>query len=323
MSDRIAGKRGRRPSPPTPELHLRRFAPAPSMPPPAGDVTAGMTEVGMLGNDRLGICGPAATMHYFMAKAASTNVRGTTDFDTLTAMTEGWYFAYGKAQGEPGDQPDQGVDNLSWLTWCVEQGYIDAFARLDASNRDEVCMAMLNFYGVLIGCSLTDNAEQEFNAGQPWTITAQEQPDPQMGHDILLGKYDAAVEELYTWGALQKATIAWESGEAHAGDLEAWVIISSEDAARNGVDMNALIAQIKQLGGTVAPQPGPVPDPGPAPTPDPQPVPDPTPTPSPDPAPTPSPDIHGFVEKVKAIVDRAVTEIVTEAEAIIDTVEGQ
>jgi hypothetical protein len=43
---------------------------------------------------------------------------------------------------------------------------------------------MLNFNGVLLGCSLTDNAEQEFNDQQPWTITASEHPDPQEGHDI-------------------------------------------------------------------------------------------------------------------------------------------
>ena len=73
---------------------------------------------------------------------------------------------------------------------------------------------MLNFNGVLLGCSLTDNAEQEFNDQQPWTITASEHPDPQEGHDIYLVKYDtqADTETIVTWGADQICTVAWETG---------------------------------------------------------------------------------------------------------------
>lgn len=300
MTDRIAGKRGRRPSPPTPELHLRRFAPAPSPPPPSGDVTNGITEWGMLGNDQYGDCGPAATEHYRMAKAGSVSVSPP----ATDAYTEGLYFAYGKAMGESGDQPDEGVDNATWLKWGFDEGLWEGYARLDASDADEVHQAMLNFHGVLIGCSLTDDAEQEFNAGQPWNITSRDQPDPQEGHDVLLVKYGPDGEELVTWSDLQAATIAWESGEVAAGDLEAWVMISAEDAERNGVDLPALQAQIRALGGSVAPTP-PVPTP-PGPTPDP-------------PGPTPDSTI---VQKVEHLIENVVHEVEKVGEAIIDTITG-
>jgi hypothetical protein len=267
---RIAGKRGRKPSPPTPELRLALFAPAPSTPPPTGDVTGGIVDWGMLGNDTYGDCGPAATEHYRMAKAGSVTVSpAATD-----AYTENLYFEYGKAQGEPGEQPDQGVDNLTWLTWLFDNGYIEGFARLDPSKPDEIRQAMINFNGVIIGCSLTDDAEAEFEATppQPWNITPKDLPDPNEGHDILLVAYDADSWTLVTWAALQRALITWETGEEGAGDLECWVIITAEDAARNGVDITALKAAITALGGQVAPDaptptpPVPVPVPVPAPT---------------------------------------------------------
>lgn len=230
---------------------------------------------GMLGNDQYGDCGPAATEHYRMAKAGTADITNASD-----AATEALYFAYGRAQGEPGSHPDQGVDNASWLKWMFDNGYITAYARVDANDADAVRMAMLNFSGVLVGCSLADQAEQEFNDHRPWTITAAERPDPQEGHDILLVAYDSAGETFVTWGALQRATVAWESGEAHAGDLEAWVIMTNEDAARNGVDLDALRAQISAWGGESVAPPTPAPAPAPSPAPQPEPSPSPEPTPS-------------------------------------------
>jgi hypothetical protein len=122
---------------------------------------------------------------------------------------------------------------------------------LDATNADEIHMAMLNFNGVIIGCDLTADAEQEFEDHQAWTITASERPAPQRGHDIYLVKYDtvAGTETIVTWGADQGCTVAWETGEVQAGDLEAWVFISAEDAKRNGVNLPALQEAIRNLGG--------------------------------------------------------------------------
>ena len=68
-------------------------------------------------------------------------------------------------------------------------------------------------------------------------------------YDIYLVKYDAEGETIVTWGADQECTVAWETGESLAGDLEAWVYITKEDAERNGVDLAALQQAIRDLGG--------------------------------------------------------------------------
>jgi hypothetical protein len=254
---RVAGKRGRRAPSHEPSLRLSNFAPPPSAPPPQGDVSAAITDWGMLGNDTHSDCGAAAFQHGRMAKSgknvlADNGTLLTADSQAATDYTLSSYYAYGRAMGEAGAEPDQGVQNSTWLKFLFDQRMIEGYAELDATNADEVHMAMLNFGGVLIGCSLTDQALQEFNNHQPWDISATEEPDPNEGHDIYLVKYDtqAGTETVVTWGADQECTIAWQSGEVQAGDLEAWVFITAEDAARNGVDLPALQAQIRSLGGT-------------------------------------------------------------------------
>lgn len=254
LKTRVAGKRGRRKPSHEPTLHLRRFAPAPSKPPPSGDVSGGITDWGMLGNDQHSDCGAAAFQHGRMAKSGQNvlNDNGQelpADSQAATDYTLASYYAYGRSMGEPGQDPDQGVDNATWLKFLFDQKMIEGYAELNASDPDEVHMAMLNFNGVLIGCCLTDDAEQEFNDHQPWNITPSDRPDANEGHDIYLVKYDANGETIVTWGADQECTVAWEKGQAQAGDLEAWVFITAEDAKRNGVDLAALQQAIRDLGG--------------------------------------------------------------------------
>jgi hypothetical protein len=254
---RFAGRRGRKSPSHAPTLHLRNFAAAPSKPPPQGDVTGGITDWGMLGNDAHSDCGAAAFQHGRMAKSGRNvlNDNGTelaADSQQATDFTLSSYYAYGRSIGESGEQPDQGVQNATWLKFLFDQGMIEGYAELDATNADEVHMAMLNFNGVLLGCDLTDDAEEKFKDHRPWTITARDQPDPREGHDIYLVKYDTEteMETIVTWGADQECTVRWETAQVHAGDLEAWVFITAEDAQRNGVDLAALQAAIRSLGGS-------------------------------------------------------------------------
>lgn len=252
------GKRGLRPGPAIPELRLANFHTA-APPPPSGDVTNGVPAWGMLGNDVYGDCGPAATMHYRMAKAC-TSGQYEEGFQVPTdTQTEALYFAYGRAMGEPGDQPDQGVDNATWLKYLYDQGIIRGFAQLDPANLDEIHSAMLMFNGVLTGVALTDDAEQLFAQHQPWTTAQGENADPNLGHDVLLVGYGAdGSGTVVTWGDTQGFDAGWEA----ACLQDAWVIITSEDAARAGVDIAALDAAIQGWGGTLAAPPAAAIDPG-------------------------------------------------------------
>jgi hypothetical protein len=252
--------------------------------------------------------------HGRMAKAALGSSNGVGNFPASFHLpsdtnTQDWYAALQTFMGVVPPLPGNGVDNLTMLKWLYDAtgGLLPkgddveewAFAELNATNPDAIRAAMLNFRGVLVGCSLTDQAENEFNNSQPWEVTPQEQPDPSMGHDILLVAYDQLSYKFVTWGATQLALVDWELGEVQAGDLEAWVFITQEDADRNGVDMQALKAEILALGGTQDVPPGPAPDaPPPQPGPAPQPSPAP-PAPLPDTPPAPGPVVQFFGELSK------------------------
>lgn len=252
LSPRIAGRRGGgRTNTRYPQLQLSNFRTGTPVPPPSGDVTYGITDWGMDHNDQWSCCGPAATDHYQVAKAGDVSLIDHLGGSGVLPL----YFEYGIAQGEPGPYPDQGVDNGTWLKFLFDKGIIEAFAELDPNNADEVHQGMLDFGGVLTSVSLTADAEQLFGAHQPWTVASGEMPDPSMGHDILLAKYGPEGDTFVTWGALQLATVAWDS----ACITGAWVIVTSEDAARTGVDIAALKAKITALGGSVASAPAPTP----------------------------------------------------------------
>ncbi len=251
---RRAGLRGRHTTEHAPTLHVHHFqdafgrAPAPR----SADVSGGITSWGMLGNDELRDCGPAATAHARMLKAViepgttaapprfeASFVQPTTE--AVTAQ----YFAYGIAQGQPGPNPDHGVNNARWLAWLFSQGLIEAYAEIDLTGPDaraRVRRAMVDFGGVLLGIGLTSDAEQCFESHEPWTLEHGHPSNPGNGHDVLLVAYDDAGDTLVTWGALQRSTIPFD----HACFEEAWVIVTSEDAARSGFDLEGARAAIAE-----------------------------------------------------------------------------
>ena len=276
--DLIAGKLGRKPARHVPELELERFrTQARADVPASGDVSRGITSWLMLGNDQYGDCGPAATEHFRMSKGLYSGDETPTEAETVAL-----YFDYGIAQGEPPPQPDEGVENATWLAWLFAESQsaklagddIDefAYAEVNISSVDNINSAMLEFNGVLCGVNLTDYDEQDF-PNVPWGTQTPVQPNPQLGHDIVkvrFGQSGPAGDTYVTWGALQQATTGWSS----ACIDEAWVIVTREDAENAGIDFDALLAECTALGGgQVVPTPAPTP---PAPTPTPTP---PSPTP--------------------------------------------
>lgn len=252
---RRAGKRGLNKIVQVPELRLSNFKGGVhkvTPPPDSADVSGGLTSWGMLGNDTYGDCGSAGFYHGLMAKALMANNTAT---DYLQAawepgftvptdsIVEATYFAYGRAQGEPGEQPDEGVDNATWFAFLKQLGIVELAAQIDPHNRAEFKQAMIDFKGVEIGVALTDDAEQAFETGQPWDVSPSSQPNPQEGHDILVVKYDPQSLTVVTWGGLQECTIAWEDAEIDQY-MDAWVFFTKEDGARAGVDVDALEAEM-------------------------------------------------------------------------------
>lgn len=249
---RVAGRRGRLPVKPPAERfaiqYLSSYLSTP-LPPPVYpvDVSAGITDWGMLGNGPdptlpqypggVGDCTFACRQHNKMAKAAAGGEQETWE-TTEALVTE--YFAYDHGQ-------DIGANIADLLLFWYQNGTILGFAPLDHTNAGEVDAAMAAFHGVYVGVNLTDDADQLFEAQQPWTVANGEQPDPSEGHCIVkVGADGSQSDGWVTWGAIQQSTLDW----TQACLEEAWVIITGEDAQAVGLDIAKLQADINALHGT-------------------------------------------------------------------------
>jgi hypothetical protein len=253
MADvRVAGHRGRLPVKPVGErfaiqyvsAYLATPLPAPAYP---VDVTGGITDWQMLGNgpdptctthpNGVGDCTFAGRQHNKMAKAAAG------------ALTEQWetsdqlvaeYLAYDHGH-------DRGANIADLLLFWYKKGAILAFAPVDHTSPATVDAAMAAFHGAYCGVNLTDDADQLFSQGEPWTTANGERPDPQDGHCIVKVAADGSQFDTWvTWGAAQKSTLAWTSACLE----EAWAIITPEDAQATNLDIAALRADIDALHGT-------------------------------------------------------------------------
>jgi hypothetical protein len=206
------------------------------------DGTKGIGERwGMLGNDVFGDCGPAATSHNNMAKAGNPSIGGDLGRPKFNGV-EGTYFAYGIAQGEPGPEPDEGVDNATWLGFLYKEGIIYGYGEVDDEEFD--WFAQL-FDGAIVGQGLDGQiASNDFNASPriPWDT--MDQPD---GHDTLtIITHADGSGALVTWGAVQPYTAAYR----RTNWQDRWVIFDADDP---NIDHAKLQAALADVHGTVTP----------------------------------------------------------------------
>jgi hypothetical protein len=249
---RHAGHRGRRPVKPVghrfPIQYLSSYlrAPLPAASYPV-DVTAGITDWGMLGNgpdstctthpNGVGDCTFAGRQHYKMAKAGAGGE--TEQWETSNALVAE-YLTYDHGQ-------DEGANIADLLLAWYKAGMILAFAPVDHSSPAAVDAAMAAFHGAYVGVNLTDDADNLFEQHQPWTTAGGEQSDPNDGHCIVKVASDGSqLDTWVTWGGLQKSTLAWTVACLD----EVWVIVTQEDADAASLDIAALRADIDALHGT-------------------------------------------------------------------------
>jgi hypothetical protein len=169
------------------------------------------------------------------------------------------------------------VDLASYLLWCFQQGYIKAFAPVDHTNKPQMQGLMEEGFGLYCGVNLTDNNNDQFNAGQPFDPAGQ-QPDPQDGHCVVWAYSQSASgpHKVGTWGVWWDATDAWiEACLIQNPGGEAFLVVTTEEQLAKFDP--SLLADVQALGGT-----GGVPLPPPVVTP---PV-------HPNPVPTPIPPTH-------------------------------
>jgi hypothetical protein len=138
------------------------------------------------------------------------------------------------------------------------------FGQVAPADHTKVRQAVYEFGYLSIGINLPQSAEDQFNAGQPWTVVSG---SPNIGgHCVVVCGYDTNYAYLWTWGALWK--MDWDFWDAFVE--EAWAVISVDwvntatGIDRDGVDKYALGLECEAVFGT---NPFPAPPLPPAPVP--------------------------------------------------------
>lgn len=216
---------------------------------------------GMCLNDQLGDCTCAGVAHKrigdtYVNQGAAVAI---TDAEVLALYEQ----AAGYVPGDP--STDRGSTCQTVLEYWHRNGFAGekpvAFAKVDISNRAELQQAIALFGQLYCGLEVPQSAEDQFNAGQPWTVV----PGSPLvgGHCVTVGAYNAGGLSAVTWGQIQPMT--WEFFAEYFA--EAWVVIGPDFInSRTGDDVQGL--SLYQLGADFAALTGgtnPVPEPGVAP----------------------------------------------------------
>ena len=288
MSDNIMQRKfGRKPPKNAPSLKLANFLTGiiPNHP-PSEDYLNQLQSWQMLGNDQYGDC---VAVTWANMRRLVTATLATENYPTINQV-----IALYKTQNPNFPAQDDGMDIQTCLEYLHSTGGPDgtkivAFAQVDFSNLDEVKAALAIFGCIWIGLYVQKANMTEFDNGQPWDYVPGSMNEG--GHSVLGGGYTSVASNdvrFITWGEETGFTDNFWKKLVE----EAWVAIWPEQLGtiefQQGIDLNQLAADYKELTGNDLPL-----------TPTPQP---PTPTPTPDPA---SPGcLFGVYHKIMSIFRR-------------------
>ena len=204
------------------------------------NVTEGISDWGMLGNDVWGDCAQAAEFHVEMTTAAAAGTPYPTPPFTVAVNR------YKKFTGSH-TPPGPGTTLADYYHWLYKRGQIIAFAPVDPKNVIAKDALMQAGFGLQVGVTLTRHAETEFNHSETWGEGAVT-PTPALGHAIVrvraTGTRPSDESTYVTWGAEQPATRRWDG---LCVDQE-WLIVTTEEKLAKFTP--ALIADIENLHGT-------------------------------------------------------------------------
>lgn len=194
----------------------------------------GVTEFGMMCNDRLGCCTIAGGGHAVQVFSLNAGSEVTVSDADILAYYKLWD---GYVDGDP--STDNGGVELDVLKrWKAEEfaGHVLlAWADVARSNQVQVRQAIWLFGGLYIGMLIPDYlAEPIANGGAlpaVWDVQ-KANAEANEGHCVFVVGYDADTLTFISWGALYKMSWAfWHKyvDEAHA-------LLSKDFIAANGLD---------------------------------------------------------------------------------------
>jgi hypothetical protein len=226
--------------------------------------TSLVSQLGTLGNDVWGDCVFAAYVHIRMLNAwlfGTQPVGNYTDYSvwptddqTITA-----YLTYNGSPDPTDHNPngpnaayDNGADPGEALAWFMTNpvGPLppleeDGGGWADASDFGEEYEGEMSVFGCTYNSVMvSQEAMNEFDAGQPWTSTAT---DFIGGHMIPHSYRDPSVGKAVTWGVEQPFSWPWW----RVARVQTFVVLTKELLTSKVVNGAQLTADIKALGGTI------------------------------------------------------------------------
>jgi hypothetical protein len=193
--------------------------------PAAKDWTAGVTNWGMMLNDKHSDCTIAAAAHAVQIWSAHTKGEITIPDEMVMNYFEKWD---GYDPSKPNS--DNGGVELNvlnqWQKSAFDTHKLIAYADAVYSNLAEIRQAITLFGGVYIGVNLPTTAMKQ----AVWDVVpnggANAKPGSWGGHAVFVPKYDAHTFTCVTWGALKPMTVAfWNEyvDEAHVLLCKDWL----------------------------------------------------------------------------------------------------
>ena len=231
-------------------LQMKKYV-APLPPPPAVYWSKGFPSWGTMLNDQLGCCTIAAVGHAI--QVWRMNLGGNVSMPRITPSDSTILTGYEQWCGYNPSDPstDQGGVELDVLNDWRQQGLagdkILAYAAPAPSNVLHVKQAIFLFAGIYIGFAVPQSAMDQFSAGQPWDVVAND-GGIVGGHAVFCPDYNSAGLFAITWGQRQFMTWAfWAKylDESYALLSPDW--INSKNLAPNMVDLTTLQNDLGQV----------------------------------------------------------------------------
>lgn len=214
-------------------------------------------DVGMMANDRIGLCTVAGIAHLIQVWTVNTDVEITISDDDVIATYTAITLAVNGRGYDPNDPTtDAGLALLDVLTYVRANGIGPqrhgkglAFVKLNHDDSSEVRSAGQMFGGLYTGADMPISAESQ--VGEEW-ILVPAGPDAESGgwggHCMALPTANTSGVSYLTWGKRQVAN--WDWVAAYADEMYAIVApewVSGEKPAPSGFDIVKLQAYLGAL----------------------------------------------------------------------------
>ena len=212
----------------------------------------------MLYNDQAGCCVFSGGAHETMLWGALGGRSAPPFIDECIVSDYSAVTGYDPKQTDAnGDNPtDQGTDMVVAARYRRDTGLLDAhgvrhkidgYVSIETGNVEEVALAAYLFGAVGIGALLPDDAEDQFDANQPWSSSMKGED----GHYFpIVGRNHKGELLAITWGRLQAVTYDWLAKNMDEGvaylSLES--LRTNTLLSQRGMDMAGLRAAFGKFG---------------------------------------------------------------------------